>query len=103
MSVDEFIEQYGRMELMKVIAEEEKEKELAAGHEEDDGMHHHVDQHDPRKSLRKVQERTDALMAKDGGQLKGSMRKTMFNQINTYGEDRHMGGNTTSLAAEERH
>lgn len=101
MSVDEFIEQYGRMELMKVIAEEEKEKEALGHHEEEDD--HHLDQADPRKSLRRVQERTDALMAKDGAQLKGSMRKTMFNQINTYGEDKHMGNNTTSLAAEERH
>jgi hypothetical protein len=103
MSVDEFIEQYGRMELMKVIAEEEKQKELAEGHHGDSDDDHHIDQHDPRKSLRKVQERTDALMAKDGAKLKGSMRKTMFNEINTYGEDQHMGaGHTTSLAHEER-
>jgi hypothetical protein len=26
----------------------------------------------------------------------------MFKEINTYGEDSHMGGNTTSLTAEER-
>jgi hypothetical protein len=36
-------------------------------------------------------------MAKEGHSIKGNMRKTMFNQINTYGESSHMGGHTTTL------
>jgi hypothetical protein len=53
MSVDEFIEQYGRMELMKVIAEEEREAHKNDKHDSDDGDH--VDQTDPRTSIKKIQ------------------------------------------------
>jgi len=58
MSVDEFIEQYGRMELMKVIAEEEKEAGATfagTGEVEDIDHHHHIDQIGARDSLRRVQ------------------------------------------------
>jgi hypothetical protein len=79
MCVDEFIAQYGRMELMKAIAEEEKEH----GHtfagtgevdvmEEHDGRtehHHHIDQVGARDSLRRVQQKTDALLQKQGTAL----------------------------------
>ena len=71
MSVEEFIEQYGRMELMKMIAAEEglrgsettgaqSRSGCACGHKAS------LDQHGRSTELRQVEKRTDQLLATQG-------------------------------------
>lgn len=70
MCVEEFIEQYGRMELMKAIAQEERD----AGHQlagtgellrqdTDGDVHAGIDQVGARDSMRRIEEKTNRLMA----------------------------------------
>lgn len=81
-SVDEFIEQYGRMELMKMIAAEE----LHAGHEHGGDGHHKAatDQLGHAADLRRIKEKTDRMMASHGGSITATMRQTMTAGMQTY-------------------
>ena len=77
MSVEVFIEQYGRMELMKSIAAEEKAAGVSlagtgeAYEQDSDGdVHAHVDQDGARESMRRIEEKTNRIMALKGDGLK---------------------------------
>jgi hypothetical protein len=81
-SVDEFIEQYGRMELMKMIAAEE----LHAQHEHGGDGHHKAatDQLGHAADLKRIKEKTDRMMASHGGAISATMRQTMTAGMQTY-------------------
>jgi hypothetical protein len=82
MSVDEFIEQYGKMELMKAIAEEERQ----AGHDlqhhgdvechEDHtghghgSLHYHTDMQGANAEMERIREKTERVMSMQGKSIK---------------------------------
>lgn len=77
MAVDEFIEQYGRMELMKMIAKEDGGLETGG----DDGRGGSA------ADMKRIKEKTDAMMATSGGSIKAGMRDTMMQNMTTYSVD----------------